>query len=235
MPFLGAGSIKGLSIDLDNTLWDVLPTLAAAEGVLERWMLAHCPAALAYYQPETTSAIRAELEDRYPQRAHDLGFLRRSVLEQVFERAGEDPTLAKPAFEVFFAARNQVTLYEDVLPALARLAERYVLVALTDGNADLSLVGLDEYFDHYINAVSVGAAKPAAEMFTAVERHTGFAASEILHIGDDPGRDVMGAHRYGMRTVWVNRSGASWPTPAIQPDVRVEDLAILANQLLGSK
>ena len=41
-------------------------------------------------------------------------------------RAGEDPSLAEPAFEVFFAERQRVELYEDALPALERLASRFV-------------------------------------------------------------------------------------------------------------
>ena len=233
MPFPGAESIKGLSIDLDNTLWDVMPTLVAAEAALERWLQAHCPAALNHYQPETTTAIRDGLVARYPQRAHDLSFLRRSVLEQVFERAGEDAALAQPAFDVFFAARNRVTLYADVLPALTRLADRYVLVALTDGNADLCLIGLDGHFDYYINAVSVGAAKPAAGMFAAVQSYTELQPSEILHIGDDPRKDVAGANQFGMRSVWVNRTGASWTDPDTRPDAEVENLDALADRLLG--
>lgn len=233
MPFTGVESIKCLSIDLDNTLWDLMPTLVAAEAELEQWLEANCPAALLHYRAGITSAIRDELVGRYPQRAHDLSFLRRSVLEQVFRRAGEDPALAECAFEVFFAARNRVTLYDDVVPALTRLADRYVLVALTDGNADLGLVGLAGHFDHCIHAVSVGAAKPAAAMFAAVQRFTDLPAVEIMHVGDDPSKDVAGAHRFGMYSAWVNRSGACWADAAIHPDAEVEDMNVLANRLLG--
>ena len=234
MPFAGAECIKCLSIDLDNTLWDIVPTLVAAEAELKAWLRRHCPAAMPHYQPHTTTAIRNELVGLNPQRAHDLSFLRRAVLEAVLRRAGEAPELAEDAFQVFFAARNRVTLYDDVLPALDRLADRYVLVALTDGNADLSAIGLAGHFDHYINAVSVGAAKPAAAMFEAVQCYTQFAPKEILHIGDDPSKDVTGAHRYGMRSAWVNRTGATWTGPASCPDAEVADLQVLANGLLAS-
>lgn len=234
MAFTGVESIKCLSIDLDNTLWDVMPTLVVAEAEVERWLGANCPAVLPHYRPNVTSAIRDQLVVRYPGRAHDLSFLRRAVLEQVFRLAGEDPALAEGAFEVFFAARNRVTFFDDVLPALTRLQDHYVLVALTDGNADLGLVGLDGHFDQCIHAVSVGAAKPAAQMFAAVQRFTELQPREILHVGDDPSKDVMGAHRFGMRSAWVNRTGAAWADPDIRPDAEVEDLDVLANRLLGS-
>lgn len=234
MPFAGAQRIRCLSIDLDNTLWDVKPALVAAEAELKAWLRRRCPAAMPHYQPQITTAIREELVDRYPERAHDLSFLRLSVLEAILRRAGGPPELAEAAFQVFLAARNRVTLYADVLPALDRLAERYVLVALTDGNADLDVIGLNRHFDQYINAVSVGAAKPAAAMFEAVQCFAALPPSEILHIGDDPTKDVAGAHRFGMRSVWVNRTGASWTDPALRPDAEVGDLTVLANGLLGS-
>ena len=232
MPFHGAESIKSLSIDLDNTLWDVTPTLIAAEAELAAWLQTNYPAVMPHYRPDTTTAIRNRLVSRYPHRAHDLSFLRRTVLEQVFVLAGEDRGMAELAFDVFFAARNRVTLYDDVLPALTRLADRYVLVALTDGNADLNQVGLEDHFDHYINAVSVGAAKPAAAMFAAVQDYTELAADEILHVGDDPNKDVIGANQFGMRSVWVNRTGAQWPDPQSRPDAEVPSLDTLASQLL---
>jgi HAD superfamily hydrolase (TIGR01549 family) len=233
LPFSGAGSIKALSIDLDNTLWDVLPTLVAAEAVLEQWLSEHCPTVLPHYKPEVTGPIRDELVRVQPDRAHDLSFLRRRVMHEVFARAGAESTLVEPAFEVFFVARNQVTLYDDVVPALTRLADRFALVALTDGNADLRMVGLDTYFDHYVNATAVGAAKPAAAMFAAVKDYTGYAAEEILHIGDDPDKDVMGANSFGMRSAWVNRNRDPWPEQVAGPDVQVDSLGALTDQLLG--
>ena len=234
MPFVGADSIKVVSIDLDNTLWDVVPTLVAAERVLEDWLADRCPEVLAHYRPEVTTPIRDELMREQPGRAHDLGFLRRTVMEQVFELAGADTALVEPAFEVFFAARNEVTLFADVLPALERLASRYALVALTDGNADLELVGLGRYFDHYVNALQVGAAKPAPAMFAAVREITAVAAEEVVHIGDDPVKDVGGANNAGMRSVWVNRTTATWTHAEIVPDAEVVTLTQLADRLMES-
>ncbi len=233
MSFPGIGSIKALSIDLDNTLWDVLPTLVAAEAALERWLSEHCPAVLPHYRPEITGPIRDQLLSAHPQRSHDLSFLRRQVMHEVFARAGEDAALVEPAFQVFFVARNVVTFYDDVIPALNRLADRFVLVALTDGNADLKMVGLDSYFDHYVNATAVGAAKPAPAMFKAVQNYTGCEAVEILHIGDDPDKDVQGANEFGMRSAWVNRGRDPWPRQMEAPDMEVDSLTVLADQLLG--
>ncbi|GAG92930.1 unnamed protein product, partial [marine sediment metagenome] len=33
---------------------------------------------------------------------------------------------------------------------------------------------------------------------------------EVLHIGDSPEHDVLGAANAGLRTVWLNRRGETW-------------------------
>ncbi len=64
--------------------------------------------------------------------------------------------------------------------------------------------------------------------------------AEVLHVGDDPELDVIGAQRAGLRCAWLNRTPASWsallpPDPtesgAIEPDLIVRDLAELADAL----
>jgi FMN phosphatase YigB (HAD superfamily) len=42
------------------------------------------------------------------------------TIRRALTAAGDDPTLAEPAFEVFFAERQRVDLYDDVLPGLGR-------------------------------------------------------------------------------------------------------------------
>jgi putative hydrolase of the HAD superfamily len=66
-------------------------------------------------------------------------------------------------------------------------------------------------FDFAINAVDVGVAKPAPDMFVAACDRLDLEPPEIVHVGDDPEHDVLGAARVGMRTVWVNRAAKPWP------------------------
>ena len=224
--------VKTVSFDLDNTLWDVGPVLEAAERALRAWLESECPRALSGYRPERVVAVREEIAEQFPERAHDLTFLRKAVLERILGAAGYPATRADAAFQVFFEARNQVTLFADVLPALRRLRTRFELVALTDGNADLERVGLQAFFGHCINASTVGRAKPHAAMFQAVETLTGNSPEQILHVGDDPHRDVAGARAYGFRAVWVNRRQDRWPLEDAVPDAEVADLAALVESLL---
>jgi putative hydrolase of the HAD superfamily len=122
-----------------------------------------------------------------------------------------------------------VVFFEEVMPVLERLATRFTLGALSNGNANIDSVGLGDLFDFAFNAVAVGAAKPAPDMFVEACRYLGLAPAQIVHVGDDPEHDVLGAARVGLRTVWVNRDGRQWPGgPRADGEIRtLEDLEVL--------
>jgi putative hydrolase of the HAD superfamily len=128
----------------------------------------------------------------------------------LLQRAGEDPNLAEPAFDVFFEARQKVVFYEDAVPALDFLKSKYPLVALSNGNADIHKVGLGNYFMAAFNPINLGVSKPDAKMFHAGAQALGVLPEEVLHIGDDPHLDVLASQRAGMQSVWVNRDEKQW-------------------------
>jgi putative hydrolase of the HAD superfamily len=118
---------------------------------------------------------------------------------------------------VFYAARNRVQLYEEVENSLERLSERYRLFALSNGNADLERCGIAHWFEGHITAISAGAAKPDIRIFTRLLEAAGVQAGEVLHIGDDPHLDVIGATQAGMQAAWLNRDAKSWPAELPPP------------------
>lgn len=217
-----------LSLDLDDTLWPVAPVIAQAERTLYAWLKQRYPAAVRDHDIDAMRALRARMADRYPAQSHDLSFLRHRALAEQFLATGHPESLADEALEVFFAARNQVEFYPDVLPALLRLRKRYRLFALSNGNADLDRCGLADYFDGHVTARAAGAAKPDARIFARLLEEAGVPAGEVLHVGDDPLADVVGAERAGMQSVWLNRDAREWPAQWPLPTRIVTTLAELA-------
>lgn len=197
--------IRAITLDLDDTLWPVRPTLVAAEQALSDWLAAHTPATAAVLTRERRAEIRARLLDAHPQRAHDLSFVRRESLRLAISEAGEDPALADAGFEVFLAARQQVTLYDDVREVLERWAGRYTLVALSNGNADVRRIGIGAYFAASVSAHEAGFAKPDPRIFRAAARRAGVEPAECLHVGDDWHLDVSAAREAGMQALWLRR------------------------------
>jgi len=214
-----------LSFDLDDTLWPVGRVIAAAESELLSWLRAHYPVTLSGQDLESMRAQRAGVAERFPDRAHDMTFLRLRALKDLFAAAGHAESLADEAFEVFFTARNRVEFYDDVLPALNRLRQRYRLFALSNGNADLQRCGLADLFAGHVTARAAGAAKPDARIFAKLLDMAGVEAHQVLHIGDDPWTDVVGATQAGMQAVWLNRDARPWPRELAAPPRTISTLA----------
>ena len=214
-----------LSFDLDDTLWPVSPVIAAAEGALLAWLRARYPLTLSGHDIESLRALRAGVAERFPDRGHDLTFLRHRALKDLFAAAGHPDSLADEALEVYFAARNRVEFYDDVRPSLIRLRSRYRLFALSNGNADLQRCGIADLFAGHVTASAAGAAKPDARIYAACSSMAGVEAAQVLHIGDDPLADVVGAMQAGMQAVWLNRDARQWPEQYERPARTISTLA----------
>lgn len=209
---LDVAKIKAISLDLDDTLWPIWPIIERAEKALHDWLTRNAPMAAALFSsPGALREIRDHMVDSRPDLKHDLSALRRESIRLALYRAGEDPLLADDAFAVFFAERQRVTLFDDALPALEFLAARFPLVSLSNGNADLAVVGLAPFFVAAISAREFGVGKPDARIFHAAAGAVEVPPENVLHVGDDATLDVLGALNAGMQAAWLNRADALWP------------------------
>lgn len=220
-----------ITLDLDDTLWPIAPVIARAEDALDAWLRAHAPATAARWPLEAMRALRDRIGRERTDLAHDFSEQRRLVLAHALADSGDDPALADEAFAVFFAARNVVECYPDTLDALARLASRVPVAAVTNGNADLATIGLEPHFRFCLGARAHGRAKPAPCIFHAACARLGVAPADVLHVGDDAAHDVAGAARAGLASCWINRAGHPWPLDDIRPDLEFPTLSALADWL----
>ena len=229
---LDLSRIRAITLDLDDTLWPVWPTIGRAEAALQSWLAEHAPATHALHaRSEVRRELREQMQRQHPEWAHDFSALRRGAIALALTRAGDDPVLADPAFEVFFAERQRVDFFADALPALEYLSSRYPIVALSNGNADVQRVGVGRYFHASVSARDVGAAKPDARIFQRGAQAAGVAPEQVLHIGDDAHLDGVGALAVGMQMAWVNRDGHVWEHAAQTPHLTVTDLGALCERL----
>jgi putative hydrolase of the HAD superfamily len=229
---LDPARIRAITLDLDDTLWPIWPTIERAERVLQDWLDANAPATGALCRDRALlREVREGLNAERPDLAHDMTALRREAIRRVLLRGGEDPMLAEPAFEVFFAERQRVDLFDDALPMLAFLSERFPVVALSNGNADVHRVGIGAHFRASVSAREFGIGKPDPRIFHAAAEAAGVAAYEVLHIGDDAHLDAVGALNAGMQVAWLNREGQAWAHAPLQPHITVPDLLALCRAL----
>ena len=224
-----------VTFDLDDTLWDVAQVMNHAETTLRQWLGVHAPK-LGEVPIEHLWVFRNQLLAEEPSLKFRLSELRYKVLERALLAAGylapEAQRLAAEGFEVFLAARHAVTFFANAEQTLRALSQQYQLAVITNGNADVSRLGLGEYFRFAISAESLGVGKPHAAPFAKALELSGVAAKHALHIGDHPIDDMQGAKQAGFHAVWFNPSAKPW-TGEHTPDAEISALnqlpALLAN------
>jgi len=220
--------IKVIAFDLDDTLWAVKPVIIRAEKRLDEWLSLMVPDLK--YDVTGMRELRHELVNREPELGKKITELRRRMIEQALRLSQIDPgrafELSNDAIEIFLAARNDIEMFDGAQDAIQDLASRYILGALTNGNADINRLGLNHVFDFAFSAEQVGAPKPAPQLFNAALEHTRTAPHEMIYVGDDPQLDIDAAKRIGLHTIWVKNAERPGPGES-RPDETIEQIGDL--------
>jgi HAD superfamily hydrolase (TIGR01509 family) len=154
----------------------------------------------------------------------------------------EEISAALEAYADAFVALTPVP--PSIGPMLERLAERYRL-GITS-NWPLSLA-VERYVERagwaaHLRAVvvshRVGAIKPHPRIFEVAAAELGVPSGpSIIHVGDDPGADVVGPSALGWRTAWVTLKPedstlpVAPPAPEARPDVTIDTVLDLERVL----
>lgn len=224
--------LRALTLDLDDTLWPIAPVIERAEVALHRWLEQHAPAVARRYDVEAMRLLRNSVARERPEWAHDLSRIRHTSIGLALQHCGEDPALADAAFAAYFDTRNQIETYPGVDEALAQLARRYPLLAVTNGNADLARLPVGRHFAAgTLSARSFGVGKPDLRIFQEACRRLGCAPHELLHVGDDWALDVCGAAAAGLHTAWLRHPGADDPPGGTGDTWVISHLQALADRL----
>lgn len=223
-------SIECITFDLDDTLWAVGPVIARAEEQFYQWLSQSCPRITQRYDQDALSAHRQQFIARFPDQRHDLTSMRTRWIAHIFESFDYHDRCAEEAFRVFWEHRNAVQLFDEVVPAMERLCTQYRLGVITNGNACVEHIGIDHWFEFVISSEAAGHSKPAPQIFHSALRCAGVVPERIVHVGDDPANDVLGAAAIGMRTVWYNPRSVPWPG-GDAPDAVISSMSQLPEAL----
>jgi putative hydrolase of the HAD superfamily len=206
--------INVITFDLDDTLWDIYPVLIHAEQQVYEWLNDQVPDLCAQYDRQELRQHSFQIAQNFPELKHRLTELRIHTLAAVLEAEGisasQALTMSKQAFEIFIKARHEVTLFDYAVPLLSSLSQNYKLGVLTNGNADVNRIGIGEYFNFSFASDQLNASKPQRDHFNAAENYCNCRAENMLHIGDDPRKDVQAAIDYGWHSIWVNFNNTEW-------------------------
>ena len=229
---LDVGRVRAISIDLDDTLWPIWPTIAKAEQVLLHWLTLHAPAtARLFANTEALRAIRNQMVALRPDLVHDLSALRLESIRLALQQAGDEPALAEPAFDVFLTSASgwNCLTTRTTRWRFCRPATRWW--PCPTATPMCTARGIGHYFKASISAKDFGVPKPDVRIFHAAAQAAQVQPHEVLHVGDDATADAQGALAAGMQAVWLNTAGHDWPHPE-RPHATVANLTHLC-RLLG--
>lgn len=218
--------IETVTFDSYSTLVDVD---AAADALADR-----------VDEPEPISRLWRSRSISYTMVANHLDAyepfydLNRCALRYALAAHGVD--LPDDEIEEILAVYHELEVFPDVREAIEWLHEAgYDPHVLSNGNPAMlsSMVehaGIGELVVDTISADEIETYKPAAELYHHCARRTGTPVDEIAHVSAG-WFDVQGAIHAGMQGVWVDRKGSPWDPFGAEPDLVVETLTELVEEL----
>lgn len=204
--------VQILSFDLDDTLYDNAPILVAAEQAMLKKLHQTAPVT-----QQTDSDFwrqhRLQLLRQQPEFYHDVSLWRQQGLIKGLQHLGvaddEVFSIAEQAFHSFIQVRCNVTIDPAIKSLLQQLSKRYRLIAITNGNASLDGMQLNNLFEFSLSAGKDGRMKPYPDLFLKAARQLQVKSEQILHIGDSYQADVTGALGAGCQAAWLDHHNSS--------------------------
>jgi 2-haloacid dehalogenase len=124
--------------------------------------------------------------------------------------------------------------FEDAVKGLRRLAERYRLVALTNGDPwlldHLCENNIPVAFHQRISVASAGHFKPHPSVYRTAVQILECEPAEILMVASHS-FDILGARACGFRGAYVNRYKLPYEDSPLRPDLTVNDFLELSRRL----
>jgi 2-haloacid dehalogenase len=223
--------VFGTTVDWRSGVASEARRIGATAGVSTDWeRLADMWRAL--YMPSMDRVRRGELPWTNFDRLHRLS------LDQVLRELGAEG-FHEAAREELTRAWERLPGWLDSAPGLARLAQRFTVATLSNGNRSqqAALVRFSALpFQHLLSAEDFLHYKPDPEVYLGAASALGLEPHEVMMVAAHKG-DLRAAQRAGLRAAFVERplekgpDGGADLLPDPAADVQATDFMDLAKQL----
>jgi HAD superfamily hydrolase (TIGR02253 family) len=217
----GGGVIRGIIFDFDNTLMDFMKMKrAAVEAAVDNMIDAGLP----YKKTEMIDKIYKV----YWQEGIEDQFIFDKVLMKEFGKI-DYKILASGIIGYRRAKEGSLALYPHVHLTLTGLARRGMKMAVVSDAPRLPVwlricgLGLQHYFDAVITSDDAGVKKPHAKPFLMALERLELKPAEAIMVGDWPERDMVGAKKVGLTTVFA-RYGDLQNQQDVDADYKIDDI-----------
>jgi putative hydrolase of the HAD superfamily len=216
--------IKAIVFDLDNTLVDFMAMKRQAIGAAISAMI---DAGLQLSREE----IQQRIDAIYKEKGIEFQNVFDHLLYDEFQKVNYK-VLSAGVIAYRRAREAALSLYPHVYPTLMELLKMGLkLGVVSDAPAKeawlrLTYLNLHHIFDHIVTFEDTGKRKPDPAPFEKILSLLQVPPSEALMIGDWAERDMVGAAKVGMKTVFA-RYGDTFGTVETNADYEVNDIAEL--------
>jgi 2-haloacid dehalogenase len=228
--------------DVDTLLFDVIGTVVDEGGTMRAEVAAELKAA-GLAGPGRAEALAAAWEERSWSLTASLAgggpwvstdeVNARALAEVLAGGGGLD--LSAEAVRWLGQVGHRLRPWPDSAPALAALARRFMVVALSNGNlsmlASVSARG-GLTWHAVLSAELVGTRKPDPAVYRFALDRLALDPARTLMVAAHPW-DLRAAAALGLRTAYIERAGEGEPEPSDSFDLSCPDLAALAARLTG--
>ena len=214
-------NIKMITFDLDDTLWDNMPTITKAEFETRKWIEDQV-GKVEWGDFNDFIKIREELIKNDPSVQWDISKLRKEIFRIKLlhiEPESYRNRIVENAFDLFMLKRHEIELFDGVEAVIKDLSKKYTLGVLTNGNADIYKFDIGKYFHFSISSLEAKNSKPHRAHFDeAIKQVNDVGFENILHIGDHQIHDILGAFNLGIDALWFNNNNSEWDQDFLKPD-----------------
>lgn len=220
------GPVEAVLFDIDDTLCEYCRTSSD--------LLSHSFAEVGVEPFFTSEEYDAVFED-YIDVAEDTEEIRELSFAGLAEEKGVEPDVGRQVAAAYAEARDHrnVRFLDGAKEALEKMAERYPVAVVTNGDPEmqsekLDSLGVGDRFEIVVFAGFDTAAKPDPTPFEHALDVLGVDSGRAVTVGNSLEHDVLGAHNAGLRSVWLDRDGVSDPDP--EPHYRIESMRELLDE-----
>jgi len=218
---------KVVGFDLDGTLCDFQNVMRLSLKFTLDKILEKFPEYGDSLTIEKIIGIRNQVAEENRGRLANLEEVRLEAFRRTLKHCGAvDEELAVSLNELYLKHRfGDASLFDEVLFALERLRQRYLLCVVSNGNSYPRKLGLEKYFEFIILSQDVGIQKPDPRIFALAIHKAGCMPNEFLYVGDSQEDDIVGAGKAGVHVVWLNRKNEVRRLNIPRPDYEITTLS----------
>jgi putative hydrolase of the HAD superfamily len=152
-----------------------------------------------------------------------------AIWERFLRREGIGETAARRKLATNLAqlyraiSRQRLQLYPDVKRVLDELRPTYRMALVSDAQVcfalpEIEAVGLHGYFDPVIISGRYGFRKPDPRLIDKALAAMALTPADVICVGNDMYRDIYGARRLGIKTIFIDSNQGAKTYENVAPD-----------------